>query len=553
MNDFIFLPRPYDFSTLNMLTVLMLIIHLPYAGCVIGATLLSVICSVIDFFSPNKMLRRFSKDVVDMCVGNLGVVIMLGILPPLSLMLIFSQFFWGQPFREYNILGLMTIKGTPMLFFAVITALSAIGFLHAFAYRETWAWRKKGLFWPQVGLGFGAHGALITGFFIYSTSTTLFTQPVLWKLVRTPVPLLFDWNAIARFGLLSHCFLVVFGLWIVFYRWRWRTAPEGEVRDEKYENFIRYLGSGIAIGFLLPLPAIALWVIGTLPQSSYTVAYFGVVIAAVIVMAVCAVSIWMMLSRASLHAMPTALVSFLVVLFFFIVNDQLARESANRALRNKQIDVHTRIKLADESQWEVAITLDLAEGEKTYKNICSTCHAFDKKLVGPPYNTTLAKYENDFTSLVNFISNPYKIDPGYPAMPKQPINKSQTYSVAAWIMKEAGLKHPTTMEEATGVAAGTAAPAPAAAPAGEEGGSKLKDWSTLYPVIVRGVDGEVPPGNSLYSTGHWQDVSALEGAKPAPVGPAGARALPRAHAPTGVHEYGLAPVPVPGIKAEELK
>ncbi|GAB4324567.1 MAG: hypothetical protein Kow0059_20250 [Candidatus Sumerlaeia bacterium] len=533
MDELIFLPRPSDFHTLNLLSVLLLLIHLPYAGVVLGSTLVSGLFSILDHFSPNATLRRFARDVMDMGVGNLGVVLMLGVVPPVALMLIYTQFFYGQTFREYNLFGVFTVKGTPLLFFGAMALLAAGGFVKAWMYREFWVWRKRGLFWPHVALGLGAHGLLVLAYFIYTSSTTLFMQPALWLLVRTPIPLAFDWNVVARFGLLSHCFLVVFGLWIVFYRWRWRAAPEGEEFDERYEHFIRYLGGGLALAMLLPLPVFIVWNLGTLPQAAYTVRYFIVAVAAVVLMIVCGASLYRILREASRPAMPTALVSFLIVLFFFILNDQLGRESANRALRNKQNDIYTAIRMEEEAKWEVAVTIDLAVGQETFKNVCSTCHAFDKKVVGPPYRETLPKYENDFKSLMGFISNPHKINPAYPAMPRQPINKKQVVSVAAWIMKEAGLKYPETMEEIESAAAPAAAVTGSAAPAAAGQAESGPAFST----VVYTEQGEMPPGNSLYYTGRWQDVSSLQGARPAPVGPAGARALPRAHAPTGVLEY----------------
>ena len=73
-------------------------------------------------------------------------------------------------------------------------------------------------------------------------------------------------------------------------------------------------------------------------------------------------------------------------------------------------------------------------GEQIYKNICSSCHSFDHKIVGPPYKETLPKYEGKIDQLIAFIRNPVNNNPGYPPMPNPGLTPVEADSVAHYIM-----------------------------------------------------------------------------------------------------------------------
>jgi cytochrome c len=74
-------------------------------------------------------------------------------------------------------------------------------------------------------------------------------------------------------------------------------------------------------------------------------------------------------------------------------------------------------------------------GEEIYKNICSSCHSFDHKVVGPPYQQTMPKYEGKMNELVAFILSPKQNNPGYPPMPNPGLRPDQAQAVAKYIME----------------------------------------------------------------------------------------------------------------------
>lgn len=82
----------------------------------------------------------------------------------------------------------------------------------------------------------------------------------------------------------------------------------------------------------------------------------------------------------------------------------------------------------------------LALGEEIFNTKCTTCHAWDHKVVGPPYNEVIPKYEGNEEALAAFIKNPTKVNPDYPAMPNQGLNDLQARSVAQYLLSAHGGK-----------------------------------------------------------------------------------------------------------------
>lgn len=74
-------------------------------------------------------------------------------------------------------------------------------------------------------------------------------------------------------------------------------------------------------------------------------------------------------------------------------------------------------------------------GKRVFTQRCQTCHSFEKRVVGPPFNETLGKYVGNTQSLEGFIANPKKIRPDYPPMPRLGLNDEEIKAVASYLMK----------------------------------------------------------------------------------------------------------------------
>ena len=78
----------------------------------------------------------------------------------------------------------------------------------------------------------------------------------------------------------------------------------------------------------------------------------------------------------------------------------------------------------------------VALGEKLFRDRCSTCHAFDHKVVGPPYTETVPKFGTTPAALVAFILQSAPDDPGVSPMPNQGLRPSEAHSAALYLLQQ---------------------------------------------------------------------------------------------------------------------
>jgi cytochrome c551/c552 len=70
----------------------------------------------------------------------------------------------------------------------------------------------------------------------------------------------------------------------------------------------------------------------------------------------------------------------------------------------------------------------------TYYGVCSGCHAYSIRLVGPPVNTIQALYQNNAAGLAEYISAPIHKRDDYPEMPPQNYLTEETRMAVAEYM-----------------------------------------------------------------------------------------------------------------------
>jgi cytochrome c551/c552 len=80
---------------------------------------------------------------------------------------------------------------------------------------------------------------------------------------------------------------------------------------------------------------------------------------------------------------------------------------------------------------------EAADGKAVFQRLCTACHRFEERLVGPPLQSVLPKYRGNVEELKAFIRNPSKQDPAYPAMPKLPLREAEIDAVARYLLERA--------------------------------------------------------------------------------------------------------------------
>ncbi len=65
------------------------------------------------------------------------------------------------------------------------------------------------------------------------------------------------------------------------------------------------------------------------------------------------------------------------------------------------------------------VTVLSEKGKMTYYGVCSGCHAYSSRLIGPPVNTIQAMYKNNAKGIMEYITKPVHKRDDYPEMPPQ--------------------------------------------------------------------------------------------------------------------------------------
>lgn len=74
------------------------------------------------------------------------------------------------------------------------------------------------------------------------------------------------------------------------------------------------------------------------------------------------------------------------------------------------------------------------KGKYAYLGICTGCHAYTGRLIGPPVQVIQSLYMDDPKALAAYIANPIKKREDYPAMPKQDYLDEETRQAVALYM-----------------------------------------------------------------------------------------------------------------------
>jgi len=424
LNGFFLPPSADHLHLVKYLILLIYFIHIPFVSLLLGGTFFSIFFRLLAGHETESLYWKLSRDFIETLVFRKTAGIILGVLPILVLTLIEGQVFYDAEIYVVHFLFYTTI-------------LVALGITSVYFYQSTF--RMADLH-PllQLSSGLGGLLLLLVGYFIFSVNSALVLDPGRWATVTDPTKFLFSWNVIARFVHFICAAFAVSGVAMVFFFFNWKESQKET--DESYGNTVLKIGGGIALTFTLLQPLLLFWNLITLPDPALSAAVFAnTIIVLFLVLVICLLLI-RLLKNAELRLGTNVFVLFVIALVFMIVSDHLAREKSiqnhTRLLVTRAEEISSEIEAERERTRAASIEPDLAVGATVFRNQCSACHGFEQKIVGPPYNAVLSKYQEDPEKLAEFIRNPYKVDESYPAMPKLGLSEKEIKSVVAYLFQE---------------------------------------------------------------------------------------------------------------------
>ena len=424
---------------IKYLLVLANILLVPYLSVLTGSLIFSIYFKKQAEKKNNPHAYRFSKELVDLVTFNKSVAVALGIVPLLS-----SSFGYAQ------LLHLSNFEVSNYLLLSALLLLAAIVMIFTFKY----SFHFKDIFKVADEKGIGSSEfekeqinkysvntnsmnrkagkialyATIFAVYFYVGAVQLAIDSERWTAGTNVFSIVFSLSTVVNFLQFFVGSLALTSI-VVLYKY---FRPNSDVKGEgEYFDYIKKfsLSNSLILTIAFPL-MIAL---GTVVKTKLALSFmvFAYAIAAILLLLFVSSLIYFMLKENHLKYNLAVLFLYVVVFALLIIKDQYAFDTSTQK--------HFAVLAANYTEYETNLKADLGigpaiSGADIYNGRCIACHNFDKKVVGPPYNETLPKYEGKKADLVKYILSPVKINPAYPAMPNQGLKPKEAEAIADYIL-----------------------------------------------------------------------------------------------------------------------
>jgi cytochrome c len=402
---------------------LVLLIHLPFLGAIIGGSTVSLLLSFLGKEKRDPAYLRFSKEVMETVLTGKASLFLFGLVPVLLVWFIYARiFFEATPL--------------PWHFWSAVLAVLVAGFVLLHVYRSAWGRPPSP---PPFHVMSGAAGllALFFAFFLFSQGYGVLFNPEKLSLLREHIRFLLSWNAVVKYLLFLAVFFGMTGAGILFFGGR--SAEGSEAPDASYRGLVRDIGAKLAFLATLALPVFVVLDLVTLPEIALSPAVFAT--AAIVLLLSLAVCLILSLPSGKEGGGPGARIATLYALIFLAVlaHDHAAVGNAYQD-RISFLTMQARAVEAEHAKEAprkepAAAGKEAAEpGKAVYEKVCAGCHQFDIRVVGPPLSEVVPKYAGDVEKLKGFIRNPAKVNPDYPSMPNLGLPEEEIDAVAKYLI-----------------------------------------------------------------------------------------------------------------------
>ncbi|MBL8016608.1 MAG: hypothetical protein JNK43_05000, partial [Ignavibacteria bacterium] len=276
---------------------------------------------------------------------------------------------------------------------------------------------------------------LLAASYIFAGTMALASSPDKWGTTGNVLQIIFSWQTLFSFMALISLAGIITGAAIMFFFFSWNGGVKH--MDDEYVALVKGVAGKIALASGIMFPLMLMISYAYLPQVSQSPTVFYYMVVVLIISLILGNFIYSMFKNSDTSSATVVFVLVFVLVTFNIIKDQLA---FGNAIQQNTTEI---TKIAEEHEKEIkGKTMEGSgiDAEAIFNQKCSACHKFDQKLVGPPYDQTIPKYNGDVQKLADFIFNPQKIDPAYPPMPNQGLKKKEANAMAKWLIDKVGKK-----------------------------------------------------------------------------------------------------------------
>jgi len=399
-------PLPQQLPLAEALIGLLTLLVLAFGGVL----LVSAACALVT----QGWRRPVAQRLIDLVAAAPANWFIFGLLPLAALLFLFGQ----------------TLRGADV---AIGLYLLRVGILFVLAFVLLAAYQRT------LRPLFGLPGLLLLlgGSFHLLATLTFLIYPEKWPLMPLPVPFLFSIQAVLQFKLFVTCALVLTGALILVAYFRWPERPAFDDEDDAVR--VQRFGFGLALAGALAMAPLLIWDLYAAPLQALAPDVFraAAVMLALLLVAALLAAAMMRHQHARYGGLLLALALGLLGLFTYqgrAMHHHAAREVLTR-VADEAGEEYDLLVSAQEEQYQAGPP-DAQLGEEIFDQKCTSCHAFDRVVVGPPYNETVPKYANDPIALAEYILAPQRINPEYPPMPDQGLKPREARSAALFLLRQ---------------------------------------------------------------------------------------------------------------------
>jgi cytochrome c551/c552 len=441
LDQFVIPPNIEHVGLLSVMQIISLLTFLPFAGLMLGASVFSVYFNKMGKKTGNPMYIKIAKDIIDKLTIGKAAGFALGVLPLITIVLTYAQLLYGVKVISVSLLFLSLIL-------YIVSFIFIYNYKSAFQIETIFNTLKKGHDVPEVaadyenkitllGMRYAVWGIalLFISSFLFIGSTTIAAKPSIWSSVDNILKLLISAPIWINYLFFISTSFAITGGAILYFFFVWQGGI-ADATDEYKETVKKFAVVSAFVGSLVqPVFIFA----GTLfmpasGSSSGVYVFAGFTLLAILL--VCNL-LYYVYKNSDMRLAGAIFFLMFFVFTFAIVKDQLAFKNS---LKDQLLVLNGKAEEIAKEKEGTIVQVNAADGEKIYNEKCFACHKFDVKLVGPPYQETVPKYNGDLKKLAEFIYNPQKVNPSYPAMPNQGLKMKEAEAIAKYIMDKVGKK-----------------------------------------------------------------------------------------------------------------
>jgi cytochrome c len=397
------LPLPAPEGMLKILLVITFIVHILFVGLMVGGTYWSVIFKLLAKLPGREdpFYERLARETLSTVTVNKSIAVVLGVAPLLLIGLTYTRYWYTA--------NMITVKAYLSIIWLVILA-----FWLLYAYKYLWDRLAEK---PQIHLALGLGACVVFSIvpLIFLSNINLMLLPYKWEATRGFLDAILLANVLPRYLHFLVAICAMIGFFAAVYFW-YRGRNTGDPFYERAQK----IGLQWALTGTLLQGIFGTIVFLTLPEGAYSKSLIIHILLAIALAAVVCIVLIRTLQQPSGAGIITACVLLAVIALLMSVARHVVRENllkephqvAQQRTREFQADLGAFLETYSP---EAGVELT---GDVLFRQYCGACHVSGKRLVGPSLEYMVEKYEGKRGDMISYVTNPIKVNPDYPKMPK---------------------------------------------------------------------------------------------------------------------------------------